>query len=128
MDIEKLKKIMYVEDDPDLQQIVRLGLETGGGYDIKVCDSGRQAIREIKEFQPDLLILDVLMPELSGTQTLDVIRKIPGFEERPAIFLTSKTQPHLLEEYRRLRAIGVIRKPLNPLKLSGQVKEIWEKS
>lgn len=122
-----LKRIMYVDDDPDLQQIVRLGLEIGGGYNIKTCDSGEQALAEIEDFAPDLIILDVVMPDMNGPQTLEALRKVPAAIDIPAIFLTSKISPSQLSLYKKLGAIGVIKKPLNPMKLTGQLKEVWHK-
>jgi len=123
-----LKRIMYVDDDPDLQNLVRLGLETRGGFTVKICDSGKQAIEEIKDFQPDLVILDVVMPGMSGPKTLEALQNIPGIPPVPTIFLTSKTRRQEMDLYKRLGAIGVIDKPLNPMKLAEQLKEIWERS
>ncbi|MCP5050861.1 MAG: response regulator [bacterium] len=116
---------MYVDDDPDLQDIVRLGLQTGGGFTVKVCDSGKQALDEVVEFKPDLVILDVVMPEMNGPQTLEALRKIPQAREIPVIFLTSRIRSDQLGQYKPLGVIGLIRKPLNPLKLTEQLMEIW---
>jgi DNA-binding response OmpR family regulator len=123
---KKLKRIMYVDDDPDLQQIVKMGLEIGGNFNVKVCASGYQALEEIEEYKPDLVILDVVMPFISGPKTLEAIRKMDAVATVPVIFLTSKIQPTQLAHYESLGAIGVIRKPLNPMKLSAQVLEIWQ--
>lgn len=120
-----LHRIMYVEDDADLQEIVSLGLKLGGNYTVKVCGSGQQALEEIVGFQPDLVILDVMMPEMSGPQTLKELRKIPGLTDMPMVFMTSRIQPAQLAQYKSLGAIGVIKKPLNPLKLSAQVQALW---
>ncbi len=117
---------MYVEDDPDLQDIVSLGLKLGGNFTVKVCSSGQQALEEIVAFQPDLVILDVVMPEMSGPKTLVELRKIPEAADIPMVFMTSKIQPAQLTLYRNLGAIGVIKKPLNPMKLTAQVRAIWE--
>lgn len=120
-----LHRIMYVEDDTDLQEIVSLGLKLGGNYAVKVCGSGHEALAEIEAFQPDLVILDVVMPEMSGPQTVEQLRKIPGVADIPMVFMTSKIQPAQLEQYKKLGAIGVIKKPLNPMKLAAQVQTIW---
>lgn len=117
---------MYVDDDPDLQNLVKLGLETRAGFTVKICDSGEQAVEEITDFQPDLVILDVVMPGMSGPETLEALEKIPGIAPPPVIFLTSKIQPKQMVKYRKLGALGVIKKPMNPLELAEQVKDIWE--
>jgi two-component system OmpR family response regulator len=122
-----LKRIMYVDDDKDLQRIVQLGLELGGGFTVMVCSSGEQALREIAEFQPDLLILDVVMPDMSGPKTLETMQNMPNIPSVPVVFFTSKTGPEHILHYRSLGAIGVIKKPLDFKRLPHQVKEIWKK-
>jgi CheY-like chemotaxis protein len=128
MDIPQLKRIMYVDDDPDLQDIVSLGLETRGGFTVTCCDSGNQALEEIAIFKPDLVILDMVLPGMNGLQLLARMRELPGVPWIPVIFLTSKIRPDQVEEYKELGVIGVINKPLNPLELRHQVREIWERS
>jgi CheY-like chemotaxis protein len=104
-----------------------LGLEKAGRYTIKICSSGEEAIREIPGFLPDILILDVVMPDMTGPQTLEIMQNMPGMPRVPVIFMTSKTQPMQLEHYKKLGALGVIRKPLNPMNLAALVEDIWEK-
>jgi len=128
MEIPQLKRIMYVDDDPDLQDIVRLSLETRGGFTVTCCDSGNQALEEIAAFKPDLVILDMVLPGMNGHQLLERMRKLRGTPWIPVIFLTSKISPHHVEEYKELGVIGVINKPLNPLELRHQLREIWERS
>lgn len=128
MEVPLLKRIMYVDDDPDLQDIVRLGLETRAGFTVTCCDSGDQALENISHFKPDLVILDMVLPGMSGLQLLERMRELRGVPWIPVIFLTSKIRPHQLEEYKELGVIGVINKPLNPLELRHQVREIWESS
>jgi len=118
---------MYVDDDPDLQEIVRLGLEIGGGYEIKTCSSGQDALAQVEAFNPQLILLDVVMPDMSGTQTLEALHEIPVIKDVPVVFLTSKISSQQLSHYKKLGAAGVIRKPLNPMKLTGQVKEVWHR-
>ncbi|MGD2090862.1 MAG: response regulator [Candidatus Aminicenantes bacterium] len=128
MDIPQLKRIMYVDDDPDLQDIVRLGLETRAGFTVTCCDSGNQALEEIRDFKPDLVILDMVLPGMSGLHLLERMRELRGVPWIPVIFLTSKISPQQVEEYKELGVIGVINKPLNPLELRDRVRDIWEGS
>lgn len=128
MNLKSLKRIIYIDDDIDLQYIVRLGLEIKGGFTVKNCDSGEQAAKEIKMFQPDLVLLDMVLPGMSGIQLLEKLRNFPEIPRVPVIFLTAKMNPNQLAEYRELGVIGVINKPLNPLNLVHQVREIWEGS
>jgi two-component system OmpR family response regulator len=122
-----LKRIMYVDDDPDLQKIVQLGLERGGGFTVKVCGSGEEAIREIPGFQPDLLLLDVVMPDMSGPKTLETMQGMPELPAVPVVFLTSKIGESQLQQYKNMGALGVIKKPLEFKRLADHVREFWEK-
>jgi CheY-like chemotaxis protein len=122
-----LERILYVDDDTDLQKIVQLALERWGGVTVKVCSSGEEALREIADFQPDLMLLDVVMPDMSGPKTLETMQNMPDIPAVPVVFFTSKAGPEHLRHYRRLGAIGVVKKPLDFKKLPHQVKEIWEK-
>lgn len=121
-----LKRIMYIDDDPDLLDIVSLGLKMGD-FTVKLCNSGREALDQIEVFQPDLLMVDMMMPDMNGTKTLEAIHELPEFQEVPAIFLTAKVNKKQLMTYKELGAIGVINKPMNPLKLAGVVLQIWNK-
>ena len=123
--LSELKKILYVDDDPDLQKIVRLSLEAKGEFTVQVCDSGMEAIKKIKEFQPDLVILDVVMREMDGPETLLELRKTPGVGQAPVIFMTSRLQPEKVKKYKKIGAVGVIEKPFQPRKLADQVKKLW---
>lgn len=116
---------MYVDDDPDLRNIVRVGLELGGGFTVKLCSTGQQALDEVREFKPDMILLDVVMPDMSGPKLLETFKKQPGISNIPVVFLTSKILPEQLALYEELGAVGVIRKPFNPMKLSEQVKQVW---
>jgi two-component system OmpR family response regulator len=126
MEVPSLKRIMYVDDDPDLQDIVRLALETRSGLTVKSCCSGKEAIEEIVHFQPDLVLLDLVLPDLKGTRLLKVLPEIPGRPRTPVIFLSAKIQPGEVEKYKKWGAIGVINKPFNPLTLARHVRDIWE--
>jgi len=70
----------------------------------------------------------MLMPDMNGTTTLKELHKVPGFEAVPAVFLTAKVNKKQLDAYKALGAIGVINKPMNPLKLAGVVSKLWDKS
>jgi DNA-binding response OmpR family regulator len=128
MERPTLSRIMVVDDDPDLQRIVRLGLERGGDFTVKLCDTGGQAIREVSRFRPDVVLLDVVLDDMSGRRAFKAIRNASGEPPVPVIFMTSRTLPEHIKEYSTMGAIGVIGKPLNPLKLAGLVMAIWEKS
>jgi two-component system, OmpR family, response regulator len=120
-----LNRILHVEDEPDIQEIARVSLETVGGFTVATCSSGREALDRAEEFEPDLLLLDVMMPDMDGPTTLGELRKLPGFERTPTIFMTAKVQAHEIERFKALGAIDVITKPFDPMTLADQVRAIW---
>ncbi|MFZ6863834.1 response regulator [Undibacterium sp. Ji67W] len=121
-----LANILYVEDDPDIQTVAQIALEVVGGFALKTCSSGMQALNEINSgFVPDLLLLDVMMPNMDGPTTLAELRKLPSTEKTPVIFMTAKVQSSELDYYKSLGAIGVIAKPFDPMELSTQVMKLW---
>lgn len=120
-----LRRILLVEDEPDIQLVARLALENVGGFEVEVCASGREAVERAPSLEPDLILLDVLMPELDGPATLRELRKIPALAATPVIFLTAKVQAHEVENYRQIGALDVIPKPFDPMSLADAVKSIW---
>ncbi len=120
-----LTKILCVEDEPDIQAITKLALETIGGFTIETCSSGREALLKAPEFGPDLILLDVMMPGMDGPETLQALRALPGFETTPVIFMTAKAMASEIQKYKELGALDVIPKPFDPMTLSDQIKAIW---
>ena len=125
---DELKKILYVEDEPDIQAVAKIALEAVGGFELKTCSSGDEAIAAAAEFAPDLLLLDVMMPGMDGPTTLAELRKLPGLENTPVIFMTAKVQPQEVEHFKSLGAVEVIAKPFDPMGLADQVREAWSKA
>lgn len=125
--MNKLNKILYVEDERDIQTVVQIALENVGGFTLKPCFSGVEAINSAAEFNPDLLLLDVMMPEMDGPATLLKLKQIPALENTPVIFMTAKVQPDEIEYLKSLGAIDVIPKPFDPMTLANQITSIWEK-
>ena len=122
-----LEKILHVEDDADIQTITRMTLETIGGFTVKSCSSGQEALDVAPEFSPDLILLDVMMPGMDGPTTLHELRKLPEIVATPVIFMTAKAQVHEVEGFKALGASDVITKPFDPMTLCDQLKEIWDR-
>lgn len=123
----ELKRILYVEDEPDIQAVARLALEVLGKFTIEVCSSGQEALAKAPSFCPDLILLDVMMPGMDGVSTLKAFRKSPVLSSIPVIFMTAKTQPSEVARYKELGAIDAIAKPFDPMKPSSLVAGIWSK-
>lgn len=121
----ELKKILYVEDEPDIAQIAQLALENIGGFELENCENGQIALDKGKVYQPDLVLMDVMMPVLDGPAAFKEMQKLPEFANIPVIFMTAKVQPSEIEEYKSLGVVEVIPKPFDPMTLADQVKQIW---
>ncbi len=124
--VQALTRILYVEDEPDIQIVAKLALETLGGFSVQICSSGEEALQIVPEFKPQLVLLDVMMPAMDGPTTLQKLRELPAFAQTPIVFMTAKVQPSEVAEYKQLGAIDVIPKPFDPMTLSDQVTAIWE--
>lgn len=122
-----LKRILYVEDEPDIQAVARLALESVGGFTLEVCSSGKEALNKATAFAPDLLLLDVMMPEMDGVSTLHALRKLDKLKNTPVMFMTAKVQPNEIDQLRAQGALDVIPKPFDPMTLSDVINQLWNK-
>ena len=122
-----LKKIMLVEDDPDIQLITRLSLEVGGGYEVCVCASGAEAVQSAPAYAPDLILLDMMMPGMDGLATMDALRRLPATAATPMVFFTANTQGPVRQDLLRRGALGVIIKPVEPNALVEQIRALWQR-
>ncbi|MBK7003860.1 MAG: response regulator [Burkholderiales bacterium] len=120
-----LQRILYVEDEPLVQTIAKVALVKVGGFNLRICDSGAQALQEVKAFAPQLILLDVVMPGMDGPATLVQLRQDPDTAAIPVVFLTANTDPKEIAHYRSLGAVDVIAKPYNPMTLAEQVRQVW---
>lgn len=118
-------RILYVEDEPDIQLVVSIPLQAAG-FQLEVCDSGQEALKKALAFQPDLILLDVMMPGMDGPTTMQELRRIPQFQETPVIFMTAKTQKQEINQFLQLGAMAVIMKPFDPLTLVSRLRDIWK--
>lgn len=122
----KLERILCIEDEEDIRKIQVVALEALGGFTVRACASGAEAIQEAAAFSPQLILLDVMMPGMDGPTTLKSLRTLSGLEETPVIFVTAKVQPDEVGYYKELGALEVISKPFDPMTLAARLKQIWE--
>lgn len=122
-----LKRIMLVEDDPDIQYITRLSLEVSGGYDVLVCSGGAEALRSAPEYTPELILLDMMMPGMDGVATMEALRQLPGMAAVPMIFFTANAQNQVQRDLLARGALGVIVKPIEPVALVEQIRAHWQR-
>ncbi len=121
----ELTRILYVEDEVILQKVTRLTLEKVGGFQVEIASSGLAALEMVHSFAPDLILLDVMMPDMDGPTTLERLREIPDVRHIPVIFITAKAQPQEIAKFRTMGVVDVLTKPFDPRGLCRDLREIW---
>lgn len=125
MPAHELKRITYVEDEPDIRAVTEMALSALGGFELDVYERGEDAVAGAAAFGPDLILLDVMMPGMDGLEVMERFSKIDGLRDRPVVFMTAKTRKMEMDEYMALGAVSVIPKPFDPMTLVDELKEIW---
>lgn len=123
----ELKRILYAEDEIDIQEIVKISLAELGGFDLQICSSGEELLNVYAGFTPDLILLDVMMPGMDGIATFNALKTMPEFSNTPVIFMTAKVQVNEVQSYKDIGALDVISKPFNPMELPDMLRAIWQK-
>lgn len=126
--MNELQRVLYVEDDPAILDLIGIALSTVGGLSAKGFASGEEAVAQAGDFAPQLLLLDVMMPDMDGPMTLSKLREIAGLESAPAVFLTAKVNSNEVDRLMALGAAEVLAKPFDPMTLAESLKYIWERS
>jgi two-component system OmpR family response regulator len=121
-----LQRVLLADDEPDLLEIARIALETLGGFEVATCASGEEFLRLLPIFKPDLVVIDVLMPDLGGLEVFEKMRTMEGFESVPAVFLTGLVLARDLEKLRASGAADVITKPFDPMTLADRIGGVWK--
>lgn len=121
-----LRKVLVVDDDEDIGVVARLALSLDGTVSVEVFTDAERAIARASSFQPDVVLLDVMMPGLDGPATLARMRSDATLARTPVVFLTAKALPAETERLLALGAIAVIPKPFQPMTLLSRVREICQ--
>lgn len=121
-----LKTVLYVDDEPDIREVVQMSLGLVESLDIHVCESGMQALEVLPGLKADLVLLDVMMPGMDGPTTLTQLRATPELAHLPVVFVTAKAMPQEVARFKEMGAVAVIAKPFDPMQLGRQVVAIWE--
>ncbi|HEX6317298.1 MAG TPA: response regulator [Burkholderiales bacterium] len=122
-----LNRICYVEDDEDIQRIVRMSLERVGKMTVEVVGDPTLAIEAMTSFKPDLVMLDWMMPKMDGPAVFRQMKLRPETSQLPVVFITAKAAQRDLDELSKMGAAGTISKPFSPKDLPDQLREIWKK-
>lgn len=117
-------KALYVDDEDDIREIASISLQIGEEFSVECCSSGPEALLRVVEFRPDIILLDVMMPGMDGPETMRRLMETDHAGDIPVIFITARTQPDEIAQYRKMGAIGVIAKPFHPMELASEVKSL----
>ncbi len=119
-------KILVVDDDKDIVEILKYNLENAG-YSVKSANNGIEAIKKAKKFLPDLILMDVMMPEMSGIEACSEIRKIDALNTTLIIFLSARTEDFTQISAYDAGADDYISKPIKPKILLKKILNISKK-
>ncbi|MGV3593229.1 MAG: response regulator [Gammaproteobacteria bacterium] len=120
-----LQRVLHVEDDPSIRMVTSVALEKVGKLQVLSCESGQHALDKAAAWDPQVLLLDVMMPQMDGPTTLAELRKVMDISERLVLFMTAKVQQKEIDHYLGIGAHGVIIKPFDPMTLAAQIQQHW---
>ena len=117
-------KVLLVDDEEDIRKIGRLSLEAVGRFQTLVASSAREGIALAAAELPDLILMDMMMPNMDGLAALAELRRRPELRHIPVVFMTAKVQPFEVAHYLAMGAAGVIQKPFDPMMLPDELRRI----
>jgi CheY-like chemotaxis protein len=117
-------KVLVAEDDPDIQVILKMVLTRLGKCDVTITFQGDQVIPMARMHRPDLILLDVMLPEMNGHDICRALKADPELKSIPVIFLTARSMPAEMQQALALGALGYLAKPFDPMTLVPQINEI----
>ncbi|MEH1867998.1 MAG: response regulator [Nostoc sp.] len=118
------RNILIVDDEEDVRAIAKLGLEMAAGWNVLTASSGQEALKVAATHKPDVILLDMMMPDMDGRATLQQLKANPATKKIPVILLTAKLQQSDRESFADLDVAAIFAKPFRPLKLAEQISEV----
>lgn len=121
-------KVLLIDDEQDIRKVGRLSLEAVGHFETAVAASAREGFDLASTSRPDVIVMDMMMPDVDGLAALAELRTIPELRDIPVIFMTAKAQREEIAFYLECGAIGVVKKPFDPMTLPSEITAILDKS
>jgi len=118
-----MTRLLYVDDEDDIREVAVMSLELDPDFEVRSCSSGAEMLALVAEWEPHLILLDVMMPSMDGPTAFRRLRALPGGARIPVVFITARAQPQEVAELKTLGAAGVIAKPFDPMTLASQARE-----
>ncbi|BAU63712.1 MAG: response regulator [Stanieria sp.] len=122
------KCVLIVDDEEDVRAIAKLGLEMAANWTVLTASSGQEGLNVAAQNRPDVILLDLMMPEWDGSYTLKQLKENPDTQSIPVILLTAKVQSPLQESLANLEVAAVFTKPFRPLQLPEQIEQVLAKA
>lgn len=119
------RKILHVDDDFSLREVMRAVFGAHRDVDLITCENGRRALEQLQTYTPDLILLDLSMPDMDGPEFLRAMQGIPRVKGTPVILITQFDNITLQGNFRALGVIGILHKPLDLTTLAGQIADLW---
>jgi two-component system alkaline phosphatase synthesis response regulator PhoP len=119
------KRILAVDDEKHILRLVQINLEKAG-YDVITASNGREAVEAVQEHHPDLIVMDVMMPEMDGFEALQILKNDEATSSIPVVMLTAKAQDADVFQGWQSGADLYLTKPFNPMELLTFVKRILD--
>lgn len=117
-------KVLYVDDEEDIREVATLALEIDSGIEVRTASSGREALATSTDWQPDVILLDVMMPNMDGPTTLSRLREARTTKDIPVVFITARAQPREIQYLKARGALDVITKPFDPMDLAASLRRV----
>ena len=116
--------VLMVDDEEDIRKIGKMSLEAVGGHRVTLAASAIEAMACARTERPDVILMDMMMPGMDGLSALATMRSAEDLLDVPIVFMTARIQRHEIDEYLRAGAIGVIRKPFDPMALPRELESL----
>lgn len=116
-----VKRILFIDDEEDIKTLAQFCLESEAGWSMMSASNGQEGIEIAEKEKPDAILLDAMMPDLDGIQTIARLRKNSETKNIPTIFITAKAQASDRRRFYNAGAKGVINKPFDALTLASQI-------
>lgn len=123
---KNLNSILIVEDEEDISEILKISLAYNSHYEVNFAKTGPEGLQKAIILQPDLILLDVLMPGMNGLELIDELKLFPETKQIPVAFITSRVLKNEILEYQKRGGIGVIEKPFAPLEIAEKIQILWD--
>ena len=119
-------RVLVIDDEPALRLLCQVNL-TLAGFEVDEAESGREGIAQARKHRPDLILLDMMLPEFDGHDVVHALRADPAFVEIPVVFLSARTAPEDIRDAYREGAVDYITKPFDPVDLAERIGDVLER-